>query len=91
MAQSRVGRRSSRRVAMKERKSLSRGRGKKAFAHGRRKTAMKARTRVVLGKTHAKPRRHAASPATVREIARTLRLTAEDLAAGSALVDHLGL
>lgn len=91
MRQSRVGRGSSRRVAAKARKSLSQGRAKKAFAHGRRKAAMKARTRVVLGKTHAKPRRHVASPATVREIAHSLGLTAKDLAAGSALVDRLGL
>jgi hypothetical protein len=52
---------------------------------------MKARARVALEKTQAKPHRHVASPATVREIAQSLGLTAKDLAAGSLLVDRLGL
>jgi hypothetical protein len=79
MRESRVGR-----------KSLSRGRRKPTVRHGR-KAAMKARTRLVLGKTQAKPRRHVASPATVREIAQSLGLTAKDLAAGRSLVDTLNL
>jgi hypothetical protein len=56
-----------------------------------RKTALKASARLALGKTQAKPHRHVASSATVREIAHSLGLTAKDLAAGSALVDRLGL
>jgi len=50
---------------------------------------MKACTRLALGKTQTKPHRHVASPATAREIAQSLGLTAEDLAAGSSLVDRL--
>jgi hypothetical protein len=45
----------------------------------------------VLGKTQPKRHRHVASPATVREIAQSLGLTAKDLAAGSSLVDRLNL
>jgi len=52
---------------------------------------MKARTRLVLGKTQTKPRRHVASPATVREIAQSLGLTAMNLATGRSLVDSLNL
>ncbi len=88
MRQSRVGRKASRRVAAKARKSLSRGRRKPIVRHGR-KAAMKACTRLALGKTQTKPHRHVASPATAREIAQSLGLTAEDLAAGSSLVDRL--
>ena len=91
MRQSHMGRKSSRRVATKARKARSRPRVRIARAHGRRKFAMKARTRVALDKTQAKPHRHVASPATVREIAESLGLTAKDLAAGSSLVDRLGL
>ena len=75
---------------MKVRKALSRGRRTPTVRHGR-KARMKARTRLVLGKTQAEPRRHVASPATVREIAQSLGLTAKDLAAGSSLVDRLNL
>jgi hypothetical protein len=75
---------------VKARKALSRGRRKPTVRHGR-KARMKARTRLVLGKTQAKTHRHVASPATVREIAQSLRLTAKDLAAGSRLVDRLNL
>ena len=88
MRQSQVGRKSNRRVVTKARKALSRGRRKPTVRHPP-KAAMKARTRLVLGITQAKPRRHVASPATVREIAQSLGLTAKDLAAGSRLVDRL--
>jgi hypothetical protein len=90
MRRSQVGQKSSRRIAVKARKALSRGRRKPTVRHGP-KVAMKARTRFVLGKAQAKPRRHVASPATVREIAQSLGLTAKDLAAGSSLVDRLNL
>ena len=66
------------------------GRRKATFRHGRKAT-IKARARLVLGKTQAKPRRHVVSPATVREIAQSLGLTAKDLAAGRSLVDSLNL
>ncbi len=91
MRQSHRGRKSSRRVATKARKARSRRQVRAARAHGRGRTAMKARRRVALEKTQAKPHRHVASPATVREIAQSLGLTAKDLAAGSLLVDRLGL
>ena len=90
MRQSRVGRKSSRRIAEKAGKTVSRGRRKPTAGHGR-KAAMKGGTRLVLGQTQAKPHRHVASPATVREIAQSLGLTAKDLAAGSSLVDRLNL
>ena len=90
MRQSRVGRKSGRRIAVKARKALSRRRRKPTVRHGR-KAAMKGGTRLVLGMTQAKPHRHVASPATVREIAQSLGLTAKDLAAGSSLVDRLNL
>ena len=90
MRQSRVGGKSSRRVAAKAREALSQGRRKATFRHGRKAT-MKARARLVLGKTQPKRHRHVASPATVREIAQSLGLTAKDLAAGSSLVDRLNL
>jgi hypothetical protein len=90
MRQSQVGRKSSRPNRVKVRKALPRGRRKSTVRHGR-KTAKRGRTRLVLGKTQAKPRRHGASPATVREIAQSLGLTAKDLAAGSSLVDRLNL
>jgi len=81
-------RRSEVEPSVKARKALSRGRRRSTVRHGR-KAAMKGGTRLVLGKTQAKPHRHVASPATVREIARSLGLTAKDLAAGSSLVDRL--
>jgi len=70
--------------------ALSRGRREPTVRHGR-KAAIKGGTRLVLGKTQAKPHRHVASAATVREIAQSLGLTAKDLAAGSSLVDRLNL
>ena len=47
------------------------GRRKAIFRHGRKAT-IKARARLVLGKTQPKRHRHVASPATVREIAQSL-------------------
>lgn len=90
MRRSRVGLKSSRRIATKARKSLSRARRTPTVRHGR-KPAKQAPTRLALGKTQSRPHRHVASPATVREIAQSLGLTAKDLAAGSSLVDRLGL
>jgi hypothetical protein len=90
MRQSQVGPKSSRGVVVKAREALSQGRRNATFRRGRKAT-MKGRAGLVLGKTQAKRHRHVASPATVREIARSLGLTAKDLAAGSSLVDRLGL